>query len=53
MMSKNNPQRSVTCWLLPIVLALPFIAGLTLLAVRFGPLVAEALEVAAKLVVIP
>ena len=40
-------------WLIPILLTAPFVAVLAAVAVRFGPLMAEAVEVAVKLVVIP
>ena len=52
----NEPrmqERATVRWLIPILLAVPFLAGLSYIAVRFGPFLHEAVQVAVKLVVSP
>ena len=52
----NEPrmqERATVRWLIPILLAAPFIAGLSYIAVRLGPFLREIVQVAVKLVVSP
>ena len=49
MINKQNRPH----WLLPFILALPFAGGAVYLMLRFGRTLSDALEIAAKLVVIP
>ena len=50
---KKEKSGIAAYWLTPIALAAPFVAAIAVLAVRYGVLIKEAVEVAAKLAVIP
>lgn len=53
-MSEPRMQERLTVrWLIPIMLAVPFIAALSYIAIKFGPFFYEAVQVAVKLVVSP
>jgi len=53
MSEQRMQERATVRWLIPILLTIPFLAALIGVAVRFGPLLYEAVSVAVKLVVKP
>ena len=51
-MNTESKARRRGRWLLPVVLALPFLAAILLAAVRFGPDLLRLINVAIKAVVV-
>ncbi len=46
-------ERATVRWLIPIALAAPIIGAMVYVAIQYGPVLMEAVQVAVKLVVSP
>ena len=51
-MSTENRKPGKGIWLAPVLLALPILAALTLIALRFGPLIVKLINAAVKATVV-